>query len=608
MAQTIFGPSSSGSSTSSSSGINYILNPDAETDTTGWATYADAAQATPVDGAGGSPNSTWTRTTNNILRGTGSFRWTKSGTASRQGEGVSYDMTIDRADQGKVLQISFDYYVVSGTYATGDLTVYVYDQTGVNMIQPAGYQIQSTTIQGKHTATFQTSGAAVTGYRFIIHTASTSALDYTLNFDNFKIGPQTVPYGTTITDPVAYTPIFTGWDTVSSVNFASWRVGKYLYVEGTWTSGPTPTAVEAQMTLGYNGVSGNVTSASTLPSRSVCGVGSGGTASATYFGGFKVLIETSVGYVTFGKHGSATNGDAKNNGNLFTGSVHYSLFCKVPIEGWSSSVQSSNDTDTRIVAAIISGNPASATSGNPLIVPTVGYDSHAVYNATTGRYTVPVPGVYKMFGALQSASSATTLNIYLNAVSNALAGNLDSNGEATYCAAVNCLAGDIIDIRPGGTVDPTAMTLHIERLSGPSLISATESVSARYYASATSISGSLATVVWTTKDFDSHNQMSSGVYTVPVAGKYQVNSALALAGTFALNNQSNFVIQKNSVTVSELLDYAGGAETADHVILSDVISCIAGDTLRVQVSSGATGPSIVSSNTKNYISIARVGN
>ena len=102
--------------------------------------------------------------------------------------------------------------------------------------------------------------------------------------------------------------------------------------------------------------------------------------------------------------------------------------------------------------------------------------------------------------------------------------------------------------------------------------------------------------------------MSSGVYTVPVSGKYQVNTSLAFSGTFALNSQSDLVIQKNGTTVSEQLDYAGGIITADHVSLSDTINCLAGDTLRVQLSSGATSPSIVSSNTKNFISIFRVGN
>jgi hypothetical protein len=64
---------------------NYISpNDDAEGGTTGWATYADAAATSPVDGTGGSPNVTWTQSTANVLRGSNSFRLTKDA-ANRQG-------------------------------------------------------------------------------------------------------------------------------------------------------------------------------------------------------------------------------------------------------------------------------------------------------------------------------------------------------------------------------------------------------------------------------------------------------------------------------------------------------------------------------------------
>src|SRR3989304_202447 len=57
--------------------INNIANHDAETGTEGWATYADAAGASPVDGTGGAATTAWTRTTSTPLRGLGSFLLTK---------------------------------------------------------------------------------------------------------------------------------------------------------------------------------------------------------------------------------------------------------------------------------------------------------------------------------------------------------------------------------------------------------------------------------------------------------------------------------------------------------------------------------------------------
>ena len=135
---------------------------------------------------------------------------------------------------------------------------------------------------------------------------------------------------------------------------------------------------------------------------------------------------------------------------------------------------------------------------------------------------------------------------------------------------------------------------------------AEDNVSARYYASSTSLSGSLATISWTTKDYDTSNGMSAGTYTVPVAGKYQVNSGLLVTGTIALNNTIVMEIQKNASVVSRNTLFAGGIMTDLKGTVSDIISCNVGDTLQIQASTSVTGPSIVSSNFDNYISLARV--
>lgn len=130
---------------------------------------------------------------------------------------------------------------------------------------------------------------------------------------------------------------------------------------------------------------------------------------------------------------------------------------------------------------------------------------------------------------------------------------------------------------------------------------------ARYYASSTALSGSLATIVWTTSDWDTHSAMSSGVFTCPVVGKYQVNVYLAVSGTFILNNTISLELQRNSTAVATKTEYVGGAITNGDIGISDIVNCSAtSDTIRVQVSSSATGPAIVSSNVKNWISIQKV--
>jgi hypothetical protein len=187
---------------SGSGGVkNYITTGDAETGTTGFATYADAAGASPVDGTGGSPSVTWTTSSSSPLAGTNSFLLTK-GASNRQGDGVSYAFTIDAQDQAKVLQVSFNYLVSSGTFVAGsgpsspsDVTVWLYDVTNSLIIQPSSSSLlsNSTTLADKFNATFQTSSNS-TSYRLILHVGSTSASAYTLKVDSISVSPSTYVY------------------------------------------------------------------------------------------------------------------------------------------------------------------------------------------------------------------------------------------------------------------------------------------------------------------------------------------------------------------------------------------------------------------------------
>lgn len=139
-------------------------------------------------------------------------------------------------------------------------------------------------------------------------------------------------------------------------------------------------------------------------------------------------------------------------------------------------------------------------------------------------------------------------------------------------------------------------------------VAAVQSINARAFASATTISSSLATIVWTTEDYDTDNALSAGVFTVPSSGKYAVNTALLITGTIALNNTLVLEIQKNGTVVSRFTEFFPATLTDGKGMLSDIIQCTAGDTIRIQASTTATAPSIVSSNFDNFFSIAKIGN
>lgn len=189
---------------------DYIKNGRATVNTDGWSTYADAAGATPVDGTGGSPNVTWTRTTSSPLSGDASFLFTKDA-ANRQGQGVSYTFTIDSADDnGGLFNSPLSYSPDTGTYSGGssttdsDLTVYVVSLEFGTVIQPSYYKLDAS-VNGKvvkATPVFQlpvsAGGGSARQFRLCVHVATTSASAYTVKFDEIKVNPQpqsNVQYG-----------------------------------------------------------------------------------------------------------------------------------------------------------------------------------------------------------------------------------------------------------------------------------------------------------------------------------------------------------------------------------------------------------------------------
>jgi hypothetical protein len=176
-------------------GVNYIANPlFADGTVTGWATYADAAGTTPVDGTGGSPNVTFTAQTGALVRGTFSGRLTKDA-ANRQGQGASYNFTIDAADTGRPVGIAFDF-LASAAYVANDVGVYIYDVTNATLITPAAINVAA----GKGTFKAFFVATTSTSYRLILHVASTSASAWTLDTDNFQVGPQVQLSGGSTTD------------------------------------------------------------------------------------------------------------------------------------------------------------------------------------------------------------------------------------------------------------------------------------------------------------------------------------------------------------------------------------------------------------------------
>ena len=612
----------------SAGGIDYITNGDAESATTGWARYDDGSAAAPVDGTGGSPNADFTfdRSTSSPLRGLASFLLTKTAN-DRRGHGVSYNHAIDSADQGKVMQITFDYAIASGTYATGDLAVYViHDPNGTpKIIQPSGYQIENVGVNSVARLTFQTEVSAQLDYTLCFHVASTSASAYTVKLDNVQLGPQVVPLGAPVTDWVSYTPTTAGLGTPTSVNFKWRRVGDSVEIQGRLAVGTT-TGVAATISL----PSGLVADSNKISTGGeICGsvvIDSTVTAVDWYLYGTGNSSNLNIGIKT----STTTSGFAYSNGNAITNSSGnvISLQGSVPIVGWSSSTVVSSSADTRVVAW--AGKHATAgsigTSLTAISYATESIDTHNAYNTSTGIFTAPIPGAYKVSGTLHFAGASWTVGVvYDYRILIDGSSQVISQGQVARTATQELPALTVehtFQLNAGQTIQFAAFQnetaagrllggaaynyASINLIQGPSQIAASEVIAARYLATGTGPFSSETTLVYPSKDFDTHGcyNNATGVFTARAPGYYSFQAGL-LSNSHLSSTTGAIQIgfRKNGGSFNRIGWTVGnGATTNFHVSGGDSVYLNAGDTFEIRAISTAT---ITAAN--GYLSIHRLG-
>lgn len=590
--------------TGSGGGVNYIDNSDAEANTAGYSVYADAAGAQPVDGSGGAGTVTWTRVTATPLRDTASFLFTKDA-ANRQGEGVSYDFSIADADKAKVMTISFEYEIASGTYANGDLTVYVYDVTNSQVIQPVGYSIYNATIENKHRATFQTNSNS-TSYRLIFHVASTSASAYTVKIDTISVGPQEVAYGAPITDWQSYTPTITNGGTTSTLNAFYRRSGDSLELQFLAIFSGAGGAGRLTVSL-PSGLSADTSKTFASGVAAAALIGSGAYTDGASLRQVSPSLDTTTA-IKFAYGFNSTTLDVQGT-DVANGFV-FSFNVMIPIQGWSSSVLMSNDADTRVVAA--KATYGGGTPGANTVIPftTVAYDTHGALSG--GRFTAPVPGKYSIKGTVQ-VGSAGNLMLYKNGVlAEYMATGASGGLVVPYTAEIELLAGDIIDVREDvGMLIQANNVMAISKISGPSAIAASESIIAKARGTTQTIPNNTATTVtaWT-EEIDTHGAFdaATGLFTCPSPGKYEVSGNIFWDGVGS--GVAVAEVQKNnSITGagawSRVTCNGSGVSTPGSVI----VNCVAGDVLKLVVTQNSGGNLDINSIASySTINIKRVGN
>lgn len=631
---------------------NWIKNSGLETNTIGWAAYSDTPNPSqpplPIDGTGGSPTVTCTRTTSTPLAGSGSLLITKDA-ANRQGQGCSYAFTIDNGQQTSVQTISFGYSPASGTYSGGtsstdsDIEVYIYDVTNATVIQPAGYKIDGA-VNGSYyksaQVTFQTANNS-TSYRLIFNVATTSASAYTMKLDEIKVGPQNTARGPPVTDWVSYTPTVThdSGGITNATHTGKWRrVGDSIEVYVQTVFSNTSAAFGGL----YYGLPSGLTADSTkFPGASVTipaiGTASMYDTSTKVYGPVSVVWGGSaaslrVNTIDTATTANPTRSDPPTNTYPFTFNNTDTITAEftVPILGWSSSVLMSSDASTSVVA--FSGQKSAAQSGisgsTRLTYGTVSVEKGLSYASATGLVTVQVPGTYRVYGSLQFESVASgeyvELTVYKN-TSSAQCDALNYATQTTHWLDVDCVrdyvAGDTIEIKSNSnsaTYDASSGSraqFMVTRISGPSQIAASETVAARYYVSASTANTSFADdspeiVDADTKIYDTHGAVTTGAawkFTAPVAGKYHVCIRQRWANGTNLADTDGF-LYKNGAS------YAGvfGSPTAsvyDHNGCVTV-NTVAGDYLQWYASQNdsAAGARNITTTGNAFIDIYRIGN
>lgn len=577
---------------------------------------------------------TFARSTVTPLRGAGSMLLTQTNSTVVAGNGAYYtNFVLDPADQAKSLAVQFDYqasstFVASNGSQTGsspsDIQVYIYDVTAGVLTAMSNSTI---TASGANSYTFKgsfQSSATSTTYRLMLHcsTVNANATGWTFKFTNVFVGaPQQATQGTIVTDWTPYIPTIVGVGTPTVVAAYSRRVGDTLEVSGNFNTG-TPTAVAASVSLGFNGISGGLSvDGSKLSSGGLVGFAGQSNFSATFFGDY-VIAAASASAVNFTQQASTTGAvSAPVTGSVLWGTgVTVNFKFTVPIVGWSSGTVLSDNTINTVVAAQLFGSTTPIASTLTTITPTtIVKDTSAAFSGST--FTAPASGWYLVSGTIKAGTNtATIVEIYYK-VNAATAVLLGGDGAASATASMYASGTEAVFLTAGdqlvfqglqnsgtGSQAPAVFNASIIQYPGSAVIAISDTVKARYFASSTTISSTLATVVWTTKDYDSHNAMSAGVYTVPTSGSYQFNANIQAIGTIALNSVVDMQVQVNGTAKSEFQTFAAGAMTAQNGQISDILTLNAGDQVRTQFSSSAATPSISTGNTKVFFSIQRIGN
>ncbi len=627
--------------------LNYIDTSTANDKITLWNRFLDTAASRPEDGTGGSPsaNVTWTRTTSDPIQGEGSFLYSKLNGVNTRGEGVSRDITIPSGQKARMQSIRFDYRIASGTYSGGssstdsDLIVYMYRTTATGrLIEPSVIKLDGAVVGVNYSyqSEFQADSDA-TGYRFIIYSATTSTSNFTVQFDNFYVGPSKNVAGAITTEWKSYTPTLTGLTNglayTNATNTGFWRrVGDSVELDirtsFTGTPGTGTGAFQWAIPSGLVVDTSKITAASSLK---VIG-------SATYTDAgtnFSIAQATYMSTTTIGALSTAAADNFTPTVPItWASSDSINLRALVPIVGWGATATLGQDADTRVVAARATLTTAQTGVASKVIpFNSVQTNTFGALNSSTGIFTAPIAGQYRVsagavFGSLDGVTN-TQLQIRKNSATYAecYMGRLAAAGAANASGYVSdtvpCIAGDTIEIYAVGDAsfdidnNGSRTFVSIERLPGPSQIAASDfigvglrkSATQSYTANATFQNVTFVSTSSGSLGFDTNSSWNgTDTFTAPAAGKYEVSCSLAVNSTNVAN--ADYELSFLGGGSSQFVDLVRTGATGVPLNLQGTatFNLIAGQTITIRfITTANHSVNNLTINTNTNASIKRIG-
>lgn len=629
--------------TGGSGSINFITNPDGNAGTTGWTEGSYTAAARPsgafTASSGASAFAISTTTTTPLGTGTTSFLLTKSSGASRQGRAVETSFALPLSYRAKVLKIEADYIVNSGTFVAGsnstDSSLIWYCAFSTDggstytVAEPSSFKLlsNSTTISDKFSASIQTPSNA-TNMKLIAYVAETANSAWVVE-TIVAVSPSNYVYGTPITAPSSFTPTGSLTTNATYTGFKH-QEGNFLVQKtditfgGTNTQGVININLPPGLTIDTNllditsfknviSLNGGLTIGSTT--YSIAAVTNGANNS------FRIVfgnVKTDDAGVTSDPTKFNSVDTSANIPAAIASGATLSVTVRVPILGWSSSVQVSDGYDGRVVACSRGANGQSIPTNiyTPINYTTVistdtvsGWTDGVGYNSTTGTYTTDPSYVIKTSGKYKITANILFAQIAFG-VGNILDFGIYRNGTGVLTEAttvqtttsgyygvktegiLDLIAGDVIVIKgfqnSGSNksliASGSASKFSIEKLSGSPVISATETVGFRAIStSGESVPTTEADFLPATIEANTHGAYSSATgFIVPISGYYNfrtsyVTSNYATASTLVAR------IQKQGVNIASKTTINTGANGQYSVEASALfVWCNAGDVIKAR--------------------------